>query len=86
MRKRREEELRARGQVRPRQELLHEILRRDRLDSERAVAPLRAAEDAIVVQTDGLSVGQALDQVLAVVTRPEPGGAPAPHGGPFPRG
>ena len=70
--KRREDELRARGQVRPRQELLQEILRRDRLDSEREVAPLRAAEDAIIVQTDGFSVGEALDRVLAVVTRPEP--------------
>ena len=70
--KRREEELRARGQIRPRQDLLQEILRRDRLDSERAVAPLRAADDATIVQTDDLSVGQALDRVLAVLTRPEP--------------
>ena len=67
--KRREEELRARGEARGRQELLTEILRRDRLDSERAVAPLRAADDAVVVQTDGLSVGQALDRVLATITR-----------------
>jgi CMP/dCMP kinase len=66
--KRREEELRSRGTVRPRQELLQEILRRDKLDSERAVAPLRAAEDATVVQTDGLSVGQALDKVLSIIT------------------
>ncbi|HZP96100.1 MAG TPA: (d)CMP kinase [Candidatus Limnocylindria bacterium] len=66
--KRREEELRSRGEVRPRQELLQEILRRDRLDSERAVAPLRAAVDAIVVQTDGLAVGEALERVLAIVT------------------
>jgi cytidylate kinase len=68
--KRREEELRSRGQVRPRQELLQEILRRDRMDSERKVAPLRTADDAVVVQTDGLSVGQALEKVLAIVTRP----------------
>jgi len=66
--KRREEELAARGQVRPRQELLTEILRRDQLDTERKVAPLRAADDAIVVHTDGLAVGQALDRVLALVT------------------
>jgi CMP/dCMP kinase len=66
--KRREEELAARGEVRPRQELLTEILRRDQLDSERKVAPLRAADDAIVVQTDGLAVGQALEKVLAIVT------------------
>lgn len=67
--KRREEELRSRGEVRPRQELLQEILRRDQLDSERTVAPLRAADDAVVIQTDGLSVGQALDRVLAIATR-----------------
>ena len=79
--KRREEELRARGQVRPRQELLQEILRRDRLDSERAVAPLRAADDAIIVQTDGLSVGQALERVFAVLTRADAREGPAPHGG-----
>lgn len=66
--KRREEELRSRGTVRPRQELLQEILRRDKLDSERAVAPLRAADDAIVIQTDGLSVGQALEKVLTTIT------------------
>lgn len=67
--RRREEELAARGEQRPRQELLHEILRRDQIDSERAVAPLRAADDAIVVETDGQSVGQALDRVLSVIAR-----------------
>ena len=67
--RRREEELAARGEQRPRLELLHEILRRDQLDSERAVAPLRAADDAIVVETDGQSVGQALDRVLSVIAR-----------------
>ncbi len=69
--KRRGDELAARGEVRPRQELLHEILRRDQLDSERVVSPLRAADDAIVVQTDGCSVGQALDKVLHVITTAE---------------
>src|SRR5579859_4870871 len=68
--RRRGDELAARGEVRPRQELLHEILRRDQLDSERVVSPLRSAEDAIVVQTDGFSVGQALEKVLEVIQRP----------------
>ncbi len=71
--KRRGEELAARGEVRPRQELLHEILRRDQLDSERVVSPLHPADDAVVVQTDGLSVGQALESVLRVIVK-----APAP--------
>ena len=68
--RRREEELAARGDRRPRQELLREILRRDQLDTERAVSPLKAADDAIVVQTDGLSVREALDKVLAAIQRP----------------
>jgi len=67
--RRREEELAARGEQRTRQVLLAEILRRDELDSKRAVAPLRAAADAIVVETDGLSVREALDRVLQVVER-----------------
>ncbi|HEY8806717.1 MAG TPA: (d)CMP kinase [Candidatus Limnocylindria bacterium] len=68
--RRREEELATRGERRARQDLLHEILRRDQLDTERAVSPLKAAEDAIVVQTDGLSVREALDKVLAAIQRP----------------
>lgn len=67
--RRREEELAARGQRRPRAELLHEILRRDQLDTERAVSPLKAASDAVIVQTDGLSVGEALDRVLGTIPR-----------------
>ncbi len=51
---------------RSRQDLLTEILRRDELDSNRTVAPLKAASDAILVETDGLSVGEALDRVLQV--------------------
>jgi cytidylate kinase len=64
--RRREEELAARGENRSRQALLAEILRRDELDSKRTVAPLKAASDAILVETDGLSVGEALDRVLQV--------------------
>jgi CMP/dCMP kinase len=67
--RRREEELAARGEKRSRQDLLAEILRRDELDSKRTVAPLRAADDAIVVETDGLSVREALDRVLQVIER-----------------
>jgi cytidylate kinase len=68
--RRREEELAIRGERRARQDLLHEILRRDQLDTERAVSPLKAAEDATIVQTDGLSVREALDKVLAAIQRP----------------
>ena len=67
--RRREEELASRGERRPRQELLHEILRRDQLDTERAVSPLRAAPDAVVVQTDGLAVKEALERVLGAISQ-----------------
>jgi len=67
--RRREEELASRGERRPRQELLNEILRRDQLDSERAVSPLRTADDAEVVHTDDLSVKEALDKVLAAISQ-----------------
>src|SRR5207249_1383563 len=50
--RRREEELAARGEHRPRPELLAEILHRDELDSHRAVAPLRAAHGAMIVITN----------------------------------
>jgi CMP/dCMP kinase len=71
--RRRGEELAARGEVRARQELLHEILRRDQIDSERVVSPLRPADDAIVVQTDGLSVREALEKVLqTIAAEPQP--------------
>ena len=67
--RRREEELASRGERRPRQELLKEILRRDQLDTERVVSPLKAAPDAVVVHTDGLSVKEALDRVLGAIAQ-----------------
>lgn len=65
--RRRGEELAARGVVRRREELLQEILRRDQLDTERVTSPLRPADDATVVQTDGLAVADALDAVLEAI-------------------
>ena len=67
--RRREEELASRGERRPRQELLNEILRRDQLDTEREVSPLKAAGDAVIVQTDGLSVKEALERVLGAISQ-----------------
>ena len=48
-------------------DLSQEILERDRRDSSRPVAPLRPAEDAIVIDSTGLSVGQVVDRVLELV-------------------
>ena len=43
------------------------LLQRDKQDSERTVAPLRAAPDAVVVDTTDLTVRQAVDALLALV-------------------
>ena len=44
-----------------------EIAERDRLDSTRAVAPLRAAPDAVTISTDDLTAEQVADRIVAVV-------------------
>jgi len=44
--------------------LSQEILERDRRDSSRAVAPLRPAEDALVIDSTGVTIEQAVDRVL----------------------
>ena len=49
--------------------LLREILARDARDAQRAVAPLRPAEDAVRIDTTGLSIAEVVEQVLAQVTR-----------------
>jgi cytidylate kinase len=59
-------ELRARGQDAPLFELLADIRRRDAIDSGRENSPLRAAPDAIVVQTDDLSVDQVVAHLAAL--------------------
>jgi CMP/dCMP kinase len=43
------------------------VRRRDEIDSGRTLAPLRAAEDAVIIDTTPLEVDQVLEQVLALV-------------------
>ncbi len=50
--------------------LLREILARDARDASRAVAPLRPADDAVLIDTTGLSVEDVVARVLDVVSRP----------------
>ena len=52
-------------------QVLEELEQRDRRDSERAVAPLRPAEDAQVVETDGLSVQDVVKCIVDLLERPE---------------
>ncbi|RNF85349.1 (d)CMP kinase [Montanilutibacter psychrotolerans] len=47
--------------------LLREILARDARDAQRAVAPLRPAEDAVRIDTTGLGIEAVVERVLALV-------------------
>lgn len=65
------------------EELEASIAERDRLDSSRAVAPLRQAEDAVEVLTDGLSIEAVLDRLEALFRERVPEDAwPRPHASP----
>jgi cytidylate kinase len=72
--RRRHRELAARGLELDVAQVRAEIERRDRRDREREVAPLVPADDAIVIDTSGMSVEQQVDAVLeAVRARVAPG-------------
>jgi CMP/dCMP kinase len=45
--------------------VLEELLVRDQRDKDRSVAPLKPTQDAIVLDTTGLSVKQVVDEILA---------------------
>ena len=47
--------------------LLREILSRDARDAQRAVAPLKPADDAVLLDTTGLPIDEVVDRVLALV-------------------
>ena len=63
--RRRRELDQASGRVTPDAVLEQEIDARDRADREREIAPLRPATDAIIVATEGKSVRQVVDEVMA---------------------
>ena len=64
--RRRYDEIISRGGSAHYRDILEKVIERDRIDSTRAVAPLKVAEDAVVVHTDNLSVDEAFEQVLAL--------------------
>lgn len=65
--RRRFDELRAQGQSVTLEELLEQQGVRDQRDQTRDVAPLRAADDAVVIDTTALSIEQVLEQMLKLV-------------------
>ncbi len=61
---RRQKDLLAQGEFIPLEDLEQQIVTRDRLDSERQIAPLRKAEDAIVIETDVLTQEEVQAQIV----------------------
>jgi cytidylate kinase len=52
------------------EEVLAAVRRRDQFDSSRELAPLRPADDAILIDTEGLGVEAVLERVMAVLRDP----------------
>ena len=64
---RRQKELEQRGQKADYQTILAEIVQRDRQDSQRAAAPLKQAEDAVLLDTTHLNLEQTVEALLTIV-------------------
>ena len=62
--KRRYEEIIARGENADYDEILTKVIERDRIDSTRAVAPLRPADDAVIIDSDKMDAAQVFNHVL----------------------
>ncbi len=69
---RRYEEVLARGEEASYEDLLADMRRRDEIDSHRLAAPLKPAQDAIIIDTDHLSIEEVWGQVMALVEKWQP--------------
>lgn len=65
--RRRFKEKKNRGEEVIYEDILAEIIARDEIDSNRVVAPLKPANDAVIINSDHLSVEEVLSQVLKII-------------------
>lgn len=56
-----------RGEKAHYEQVLAELKRRDKIDSERALAPLQPAPDAKIIDTDGLNIEQVLAEIMGII-------------------
>ena len=63
---RRYDEILTRGESAKYSEILAKVIERDRIDSTRDVAPLKPAEDAILLDSDKLNADEVFERVLAL--------------------
>lgn len=66
---RRYKELIEKGQDVSLASVLHDIEKRDRQDMSRAAAPLKQAEDAVLLDTSGLTLDQSIEAVLSIIRK-----------------
>jgi cytidylate kinase len=66
--RRRHLELKQNGVERPYEEILVELRARDEMDSNRHASPLKPAPDALIINTDGLSLDEVVERVRAAAT------------------
>lgn len=59
-----------RGERVDKESMSKEVELRDRVDSERPIAPLRPAPDALVIDTDYLDVDQVVDRIVEMIRGP----------------
>lgn len=64
--RRRYEELKAKGFDVDLKEIEKDIAKRDKLDSEREMAPLKKADDAILLDTTGLSIDEVVEKIITL--------------------
>jgi cytidylate kinase len=65
--RRRQAELEAKGRPSRLEEVLRAVVERDRSDQGRQIGPLKPAEDAVVVDTTGLTIDQVVDRLEQLV-------------------
>ena len=67
--KRRRQEMEAKGEIVSLSALTAELEERDRIDSTREHSPLKKAEDAVEIDTTGLSIKQQVNCIVEIVTK-----------------
>ena len=67
--RRRHLESEGRGEAAQYDRVLKELQRRDKIDSERGDSPLRPAEDAVILNTDGVAIDDLARRILAYVEK-----------------
>jgi cytidylate kinase len=77
--RRRHRELLSKGKEIAYTQVLTDIVQRDQIDSRRAMSPLRAAADAVVIDTSNMGVARVVAEILALVVKVGQGGG---HYGP----